>query len=265
MACETENIALKSEVVLLQKKLQELQEKFDLLEEDTLRKDMLFAQSTASLPVGDLVEIEEGYCLYTTLATPVMETVEGGGEDNEYVPVLSEEDQQQQQQQQQQETPSPNPEPDSSSNNTITSIIVESYLHRISHRGPVRILSCRSAPLSADLFNNDVQTTNAFGINAVLNFLDVWDQWIINPVQGKEDTFTFRSSHGFYLCAEPDGLVIANRKVAKEWEHFTAIDLGENKYAFRSYHGKYLCGKFKFLSTLSNLSLSQYLYTYTPS
>ena len=247
--CETENIALKKEVGQLRKQLAELQQKFDDLEEETLRKDMLFTQSNASLPIGDLVEIDEGYCLYTTLATPVLESVEGEesrqNEDHEYVPVRSEEEEGEctDRHQQQQEQSSPNPASESSSNNSITSIIVESYLHRISLRGPVRILSCRSAPLSADLFNNDVTTTNAFGINAVLNFLDVWDQWIINPVQGTVDTFSIRSAHGFYLCAEPDGKVIANRKVAKDWEHFTAVDQGDNKYAFRSFHGKYLCAE----------------------
>ena len=228
--CETENMALKADNVLLRKQLADLQ----------LKYDELLYQSTASLPVGELVEVDEGW-LYTT-ATPVMETLVGGEarQDHEAVSLLHSEEERGEL--------SPTPVPHTSTNSEINAItnseinaiIVDSSLHRLSRRGPVRILSCRSAPMSADLFNNEVQTTNSFGINAVLIFLDVWDQWTIHAVQGTTDTFTFRSSHGFYLCAEPDGKVIANRTVAKEWEQFTACELGENKYAFRSCHGKYL-------------------------
>ncbi|MDR1176588.1 MAG: DUF569 domain-containing protein [Treponema sp.] len=56
-------------------------------------------------------------------------------------------------------------------------------------------------------------------------------------LQGK--TF-FKSCHGKYLSAWPDGRVDWNREWKREWEAVNVEKAGEGKVALKSSHGKYL-------------------------
>ena len=59
---------------------------------------------------------------------------------------------------------------------------------------------------------------------------------MVNRRNGK---FAFRSYHGTYLSAHPDGSVtLADHMEC--WEEWTKIDLGNGKFALRSCHGTYL-------------------------
>ena len=56
------------------------------------------------------------------------------------------------------------------------------------------------------------------------------------------DTYTqvtLLSFHNKYLCAEPQGNVVANRDAAKGWEQWT-IQTDDKGVTFKSTHGKYL-------------------------
>jgi Fascin domain len=90
------------------------------------------------------------------------------------------------------------------------------------------------------------------------------EQWIL--LQEASGMVCFESAHGKYLCAEPDGKVIADRRWDDSWEHFTVEtctaptadnnDNGESSssaeqysddastkewFALRTHHGQYLC------------------------
>jgi len=54
---------------------------------------------------------------------------------------------------------------------------------------------------------------------------------------------TFRTHQGKFLCAEPSGQVVANRDQAKEWEHFTLIQVGGGRVNLRTHHGKFVCAE----------------------
>jgi hypothetical protein len=54
------------------------------------------------------------------------------------------------------------------------------------------------------------------------------------------DVYNIRSYHGKYVCVEPNGVVVANRDKAAQWEAITVQDLGGGRFALRSAHGKYL-------------------------
>jgi hypothetical protein len=74
-----------------------------------------------------------------------------------------------------------------------------------------------------------------------------WEQWTIHPAGGAggfpvNTRVNLLSFHGKYLCAEPSGMVVANRGEAKEWEKFYVVQVG-HKVAFQSHHGKFLCAE----------------------
>jgi hypothetical protein len=57
----------------------------------------------------------------------------------------------------------------------------------------------------------------------------------------------FKTAHGKFLCAEPSGVLVANRDDAKEWETFTVTRVTawnpHSPLNIRSHHGKYLCSE----------------------
>jgi hypothetical protein len=59
----------------------------------------------------------------------------------------------------------------------------------------------------------------------------------VSELRGK--TF-FKSRHGKYLSAWPDGRVDWNRDWAREWETVDVEKAGEGEVALKSFHGKYL-------------------------
>jgi hypothetical protein len=92
------------------------------------------------------------------------------------------------------------------------------------------------------------------------------EQWIL--LQEASGMVCFESAHGKYLCAEPDGKVIADRRWDDSWEHFTVEtctapitdddgvsgdtssgssgaeqcdDSTKEWFALRTHHGQYLC------------------------
>jgi len=71
-----------------------------------------------------------------------------------------------------------------------------------------------------------------------------WEQWTVLPA-GNATGFPINtrvnllSFHSKFLCAEPSGMVVANRDQAKDWEKFHVIPVG-NKIAFQGGHGKFL-------------------------
>jgi len=69
-----------------------------------------------------------------------------------------------------------------------------------------------------------------------------WEQWI---VVHKGDKVTLMSAHGKYLCAEKDGTLVADRDVAKEWEHFQLQVRPDGRWVLMSHHGKYVCAEDK--------------------
>ena len=72
----------------------------------------------------------------------------------------------------------------------------------------------------------------------------VWEIHLA-PAPAAADQITFRCPRtGLYLCAEPNGHVVANRHEAREWEWFRAVPRGDGgKYAFQSCHGTFLCAE----------------------
>jgi len=55
-----------------------------------------------------------------------------------------------------------------------------------------------------------------------------------------EGTVSLMSHHGYYLVAESDGSLNANRDQALEWETWTPEIHGQDTVAMRSWHGKYM-------------------------
>ena len=51
-----------------------------------------------------------------------------------------------------------------------------------------------------------------------------------------------KSHHARFLCAEPSGKAVADRREAKEWETWTMVT-ANGKATFKSAHGKYLCAE----------------------
>ena len=54
---------------------------------------------------------------------------------------------------------------------------------------------------------------------------------------------TLRSAHGRYLCAEPDGSVVADRLQAAAYEAWLVEPMSGGRVALRSIHGRYLCAE----------------------
>jgi len=84
-----------------------------------------------------------------------------------------------------------------------------------------------------------------------------WEQWI---VVHKGDKVTLMSAHGKYLCAEKDGTLVADRDVAKEWEHFQLQVRPDGRWVLMSHHGKYVCAedkgkKFKVIANRNNADM----------
>jgi len=73
-----------------------------------------------------------------------------------------------------------------------------------------------------------------------------------------------RSHHGRYLCAEPNGKVIADRNDPREWEHFTVTSLGGGKIALLSHHNQYLCVEKDLKTIVANRSAAREWETLTP-
>lgn len=67
-------------------------------------------------------------------------------------------------------------------------------------------------------------------------------EWETWSITKQGDNLILRSFHGKYLCAESNGQMIANRDHAREWEHFLISKNGSN-IALRSYHGKFVCAE----------------------
>jgi hypothetical protein len=65
-----------------------------------------------------------------------------------------------------------------------------------------------------------------------------WEQWIVHTWD--DGRVSLQATSGHFLCAEPDGTVIANRHEAGEYERFT-IEVRDVGVAFLSYHHKWLC------------------------
>ncbi len=67
-----------------------------------------------------------------------------------------------------------------------------------------------------------------------------------DPIPGPVDptpattTFGYKSWHGQYMSAQPDGRMEANRDWLRGWEIFTVEDAGDGKVGLKSFHGKYL-------------------------
>jgi hypothetical protein len=52
--------------------------------------------------------------------------------------------------------------------------------------------------------------------------------------------FGFKSYHGKYMSAQPNGTMECNRDHLRGWEKFTVEDAGNGTVGLKSYHGKYL-------------------------
>ena len=51
----------------------------------------------------------------------------------------------------------------------------------------------------------------------------------------------FKSFHGNFICAKPDGTLNANSKQVSGWEAFELCRLDDGKVAFKSFHGNFIC------------------------
>ncbi|MEZ4934537.1 MAG: LamG-like jellyroll fold domain-containing protein [Saprospiraceae bacterium] len=62
---------------------------------------------------------------------------------------------------------------------------------------------------------------------------------LIVPVP-EHKIFGFKSIHGKYMSAQPNGTMECNRDWLRGWEKFTLDKTTDGKYGLKSYHGKYL-------------------------
>lgn len=254
-----ENDQLKAEVVKLRKDLLKEQRRSADLEEELLRLRMLYSTSTACLPVGDFVEVDDGYFMYSTSATPVLDAqpVESSqcGDSSSLVnvdgvtfhalPAIDQDNDAEDDDAEEEEGPNPTSTPAPTTPTAAPAPTVgASLLRQTARRGPVHITSWRGTRVISEAFAGHVsQLCSAVG--GLVCLFDSWDQWIVVPIQGTgtTDQFALRSSHGMFLCAEPNGTVVADRLELDEWEKWTAVRQDEGGYAFRSCHGKYLCAE----------------------
>lgn len=63
------------------------------------------------------------------------------------------------------------------------------------------------------------------------------------PPEPPMSTLTLRSAHGFYVCAEPDGRLVANREAIGPWETFELENGGDGWTGLKSAHGRYVCAE----------------------
>jgi len=64
-----------------------------------------------------------------------------------------------------------------------------------------------------------------------------WEQWQLTR---NGNIVTFKSYHGKFLSAQPDGSMQANRPAVGPWEQFQIVEVEAGIVAFRTAHGKYL-------------------------
>src|SRR5262245_22630662 len=69
-----------------------------------------------------------------------------------------------------------------------------------------------------------------------------WETFLFEDVG---DGVTIRTHSGHFVCAEPSGVVIANRTDAGAWERWEVVDLGGGGtvIALKSHHGAFLCAE----------------------
>jgi Fascin domain len=63
-----------------------------------------------------------------------------------------------------------------------------------------------------------------------------WERW---TMETSGDAVAFKSHHGKYLSASPDGRVFNTESVVDSWELWTFVDFGDG-VAIKSAHGRYL-------------------------
>lgn len=57
------------------------------------------------------------------------------------------------------------------------------------------------------------------------------------------ERIVLKTTHNKFLCAEPNGKLVANRSAAKIWERFTPEPAPGNKISLKSCHNKYVCSE----------------------
>lgn len=67
--------------------------------------------------------------------------------------------------------------------------------------------------------------------------LGEWQCFTVVVLNARHNLIALRSSHGFYLCADREGKMVANRKVADAWETFELIQVDSSSVALRTSHG----------------------------
>jgi hypothetical protein len=93
--------------------------------------------------------------------------------------------------------------------------------------------------------------------------LGEWQCFTIIVLNAKHNLIALRSSHGFFLCAESDGRMVANRKVVDAWETFELVQADSSTIALRTSHrtivslqsGKDVVHKSKIISDFERLVL----------
>ncbi len=74
-------------------------------------------------------------------------------------------------------------------------------------------------------------------VNANGPAVGTFEQW---QMTRNGNVAVFKSYHGKFLSAQPDGSVVANRTAIGPWEQFQVIDVASGVLAFRTAHGRYL-------------------------
>eukprot|EP01116_Phalansterium_solitarium_P002470 TRINITY_DN1251_c0_g2_i3.p1 TRINITY_DN1251_c0_g2~~TRINITY_DN1251_c0_g2_i3.p1 ORF type:complete len:430 (-),score=72.68 TRINITY_DN1251_c0_g2_i3:179-1468(-) len=65
----------------------------------------------------------------------------------------------------------------------------------------------------------------------------------VEPKAALHRRVALHGAHGNYVCAEPDGRAVCDRKALGPWEKFDLVDLGNDAVALRGHHGMYLCAE----------------------
>jgi hypothetical protein len=67
--------------------------------------------------------------------------------------------------------------------------------------------------------------------------LGEWQCFTVIILNANHNLIALRSSHGFFMCAEKDGRMVANRKVPDSWETFELVQVDSSTVALRTVHG----------------------------
>jgi hypothetical protein len=67
--------------------------------------------------------------------------------------------------------------------------------------------------------------------------LGEWQCFTVIVRNAERNLIALRSSHGYFVCAEGDGRMVANRKVADSWETFELLQVDSSSVALRTAHG----------------------------